>query len=72
MQDYNTLLAQRWQGGAAGRITHWIVWNEADNSQWFDMSPEVNGEPGIALQALSSWRSLIILPRLSACLELSA
>ena len=44
LQDYMTLLAQRWQGGAAGRIVHWIVWNEADNSQWFDMSPEVNGE----------------------------
>ena len=25
--DYCTLLASRWQGGKAGRITHFIVWN---------------------------------------------
>ncbi|KAK9787472.1 hypothetical protein WJX73_006388 [Symbiochloris irregularis] len=40
--DFSTLLASRWQGGAAGRFTHFIVWNEADNYAWFDMSPEVN------------------------------
>lgn len=26
--DFSTLLASRWQGGAAGRFTHFIVWNE--------------------------------------------
>ena len=26
-QDYATLLASRWQGGKAGSIRHFIVWN---------------------------------------------
>ena len=26
--DYSALLASRWPGGAAGRFTHFIVWNE--------------------------------------------
>ena len=39
-QDFSTLLAQRYKGGREGRIVHWIVWNEADSSAWFDMSPK--------------------------------
>lgn len=44
-QDFSTLLAQRYKGGREGRIVHWIVWNEADSSAWFDMSPQVDGAP---------------------------
>ncbi|KAK9787465.1 hypothetical protein WJX73_000506 [Symbiochloris irregularis] len=40
--DFSALLTSRWQGGKQGRFTHFIIWNEADSSTWFDMSPEVN------------------------------
>ena len=31
--DFSTLLASRWQGGSAGRFTHFIVWNEVTRLQ---------------------------------------
>ncbi|KAK9813417.1 hypothetical protein WJX73_007443 [Symbiochloris irregularis] len=41
-RDYAILLVSQWQGGSAGRFTHFIVWNEVDSPDWYDMSPEVD------------------------------
>lgn len=40
-EDYINLLARRYSGGAFGKISHFIVWNEAAQGGWFDYSPAV-------------------------------
>lgn len=40
-EDYVNFLAARYNGGAYGKIYHYIIWNENSNSLWFDYSPVV-------------------------------
>ncbi|MDB5512135.1 MAG: hypothetical protein JWR08_1618 [Enterovirga sp.] len=39
--DYANFLASRYDGGAFGKISHFIVWNESASTVWFDYSPAV-------------------------------
>lgn len=38
-EDYANVLASRYDGGAFGKISHFIVWNESASTVWFDYSP---------------------------------
>jgi len=41
-EDYVRFLGTRYNGGAHGKIYHFIVWNENASGGWFDYSPRVN------------------------------
>lgn len=38
-EDYANFLASRYNGGAFGKISHFIVWNENASPGWFDYTP---------------------------------
>ncbi len=40
-EDYVNFLASRYNGGANGKIYHFIVWNEVASGAWFDQSPTI-------------------------------
>jgi hypothetical protein len=40
-EDYLNLVASRWRGGGAGKLSHFILWNENAAPEWFDLSPAV-------------------------------
>ena len=41
-EDYVNLVASRWNGGQRGKLSHFIVWNEAASPVWFDMAPRID------------------------------
>lgn len=40
-EDFVNFQASRYNGGAFGKISHFIVWNENGSEEWFDYSPTV-------------------------------
>ena len=40
-RDYVNFLASRYNGGANGKLYHFIVWNEVASGAWFDYSPSI-------------------------------
>ena len=40
-EDYVNLVASRWIG-ERGKLSHFIVWNEAASPVWFDMAPRID------------------------------
>ncbi|RYF52157.1 MAG: hypothetical protein EOO38_01165 [Cytophagaceae bacterium] len=41
-EDFINFLASRYNGGAVGKLSHFIIWNEVASSAWFDYSPTVD------------------------------
>ena len=41
-EDYANFAAARWNGGALGKISHFIVWNENASADYFDYTPYVS------------------------------
>lgn len=47
--------AEHYNSDAGGRFTHYIIWNEVANPDWFDASPTIDGKQAISPEATTLW-----------------
>jgi hypothetical protein len=54
-EDYVNLLASRYNGGAHGKISSFIIWNENASATWFNYSPIVPSYGTLTAAQKASW-----------------
>ena len=47
--------AEHYNSDTGGRFTHYIIWNEVANGDWFDASPTINNKQEISHQDTNLW-----------------
>lgn len=47
--------AEHYNSDTGGRFTHYIIWNEVANGDWFDASPTMDNKREISQQDTNLW-----------------
>ena len=47
--------AEHFSSDDTGRFSHYVIWNEVGNGDWFDASPLVNNEAGVSATDTGLW-----------------
>ncbi|CAL8462476.1 g2009 [Coccomyxa elongata] len=54
-QDFVNFVAEHYNSDTGGRFTHYIIWNEVANGDWFDPSPMINAKQATSQQDTNLW-----------------
>lgn len=47
--------AEHYNSDTGGRFTHYIIWNEVANGDWFDPSPMIDAKQPISQEDTNLW-----------------